>query len=100
MSRTRGHVFIRAISAICVTALVLAACGGSDSSSNRNGRLNSTLCFDTQQEKDAAIADAQRALDEANTPTLEEASPSNNGGRATLAFGFKSSLFNVERTLT
>ncbi len=86
MSRNRGHVFVRAISAICVTALVLAACGGSDSSSNRNGRLNSTLCFDTQEEKDAAIADAQRALDEANTPTLEEASPSNNGGRATLAF--------------
>ena len=86
MSRTRGHVFVRAISAICVTALVLAACGGSDSSSNRNGRLNSTLCFDTQEEKDAAIADAQKKLDEATTPTLEEASPSNNGGRATLAF--------------
>ena len=86
MLRTRGHVFVRAISAICVMALVLAACGGSDSSSNRNGRLNSTLCFDTQEDKDAAIADAQRALDEATTPTLEEASPSNNGGRATLAF--------------
>lgn len=86
MSLTRGHVFVRAISAICFTALVLAACGGSDSSSNRNGRLNSTLCFDTQEEKDAAIADAQKKLDEATTPTLEEASPSNNGGRATLAF--------------
>ena len=86
MSRTRGHVFVRAISAICVAALVLAACGGSDSSSNRNGRLNSTLCFDTQAEKDAAIEEAQKKLDEATTPTLEEASPSNNGGRATLAF--------------
>jgi hypothetical protein len=86
MSRTRGHVFIRAISAICVTALVLAACGGSDSSSNRNGRLNSTLCFDTQAEKDAAIEEAQKKLNEATTPTLEDASPSNNGGRATLAF--------------
>jgi len=86
MLRTRGHVFVRAISAICVTALVLAACGGSDSSSNRNGRLNSTLCFDTQVDKEQAIEDAQRALDEAKTPTLEEASPSNNGGRATLAF--------------
>ena len=86
MSRTRGHVFVRAISAICVTALVLAACGGSDSSSNRNGRLNSTLCFDTQAEKDAAIEDAQKKLDEATTPTLEDASPSNNGGRANLAF--------------
>lgn len=86
MSRNQGSVVFRAISAICVTALVLAACAGSDSSSNRNGRLNSTLCFDTQEEKDAAIADAQRALDEATTPTLEEASPSNNGGRATLAF--------------
>ena len=86
MSRTRGHVFVRAISAICVTALVLAACGGSDSSSNRNGRLNSTLCFDTQAEKDAAIADAQKKLYEATTPTLEDASPSNNGGRANLAF--------------
>lgn len=67
-------------------ALVLAACGGSDSSSNRNGRLNSTLCFDTQIDKEQAIEDAQRALDQAKTPTLEEASPSNNGGRATLAF--------------
>lgn len=86
MSRTRGHFFVRAISAICVTALVLAACGGSDSSSNRSGQLNSALCFDTQEDKDAAIADAQRALDEATTPTLEEASPSNSGGRATLAF--------------
>ena len=90
MSRNRGSVVFRAISAICVTALVLAACGGSDSSSNRNGRLNSTLCFDTQAEKDAAIADAQQELDEATTPTLaptlEEAAPFNNGGRATLAF--------------
>lgn len=86
MLRTRGHVFVRAISAICVMALVLAACGGSDSSSNRNGRLNSTLCFDTQIDKEQAIDDAQRALDEAKTPSLEEASPSNNGGRATLAF--------------
>ena len=86
MSRNRGHVFVRAISAICVTALVLAACGGSDSSSNRNGRLNSALCFDTQEQKDAAIEEAQKKLDEATTPTLEEASPSNNGGRATLAF--------------
>ena len=86
MSRTRGHVFVRAISAICVTALVLAACGGSDSSSNRNGRLNSALCFDTQEQKEAAIADAQKKLVEATTPTLEEASPSNNGGRANLAF--------------
>jgi len=86
MLRTRGHVFVRAISAVCVTALVLAACGGSDSSSNRNGRLNSTLCFDTQIDKEQAIEDAQRALDEAKTPSLEEASPSNNGGRATLAF--------------
>ena len=93
MSRTRGHVFVRAISAICVTALVLAACGGSDSSSNRNGRLNSALCFDTQARKDAAIEEAQKKLDEAQKkldeatpPTLEEASPSNNGGRANLAF--------------
>jgi hypothetical protein len=74
------------MTAACVTALVLASCGSSDSSSNRNGRLNSTLCFDTQDEKDAAIADAQKALDEATPPTLEESSPSNNGGRATLAF--------------
>ena len=93
MSRTRSHVFVRAISAICVTALVLAACGGSDSSSNRNGRLNSALCFDTQAVKDAAIEEAQKKLDEAQKkldeatpPTLEEASPSNNGGRANLAF--------------
>ena len=86
MSRNRGHIFVQAISAICVTALVLAACGGSDSSSNRNGRLNSALCFDTQEQKDAAIDDARKKLDEATTTTLEDASPSNNGGRANLAF--------------
>jgi hypothetical protein len=74
------------MTAACISALVLASCGNTDSSSNRNGRLNSALCFDTQDEKDAAIADAQKALDEATPPTLEEAEQANNGGRATLAF--------------
>ena len=86
MLHTKGSVIFRVMTAACISALVLASCGNTDSSSNRNGRLNSALCFDTQDEKDAAIADAQKALDQATPPTLEESSPSNNGGRATLAF--------------
>ena len=67
-SRTRT-----ALALVAVATVLVAACGG-DSSSSRNRQLNSVLCFDTQEEKDAAIAEAQRALNEANPPKLEDAS--------------------------
>jgi len=56
VSRTRT-----ALALLAVATVLVAACGG-DSSSSRNRQLNSVLCFDTQEEKDAAIAEAQRAL--------------------------------------
>lgn len=68
VSRTRTALVLLAVATVLV-----AACGG-DSSSSRNRQLNSALCFDTQEEKDAAIAEAQRALNEANPPKLEDAS--------------------------
>ena len=68
VSRTRTALVLLAVATVLV-----AACGG-DSSSSRNRQLNSVLCFDTQEEKDAAIAEAQRALNEANPPKLEDAS--------------------------
>jgi hypothetical protein len=36
--------------------------------------LNTVLCYNSQEEKDAAIAEAERALNEANPPSLEDAS--------------------------
>lgn len=86
MSFSHGSAMFRAISVVCAMALVVASCGGADSSSNRNGRLNSALCFDTQEEKDAAIADAQRELDPVSAPIFEETAPRNDGGGVTLAF--------------
>ena len=86
MSHNRGSAVFRAMTVIGITAFVLASCGGTDSSSNRNGRLNSTLCFDTQEQKDQAIADAQQNLDGAVPPTLEDAFSDKQGTRANLAF--------------
>lgn len=69
------HKFSRRWPALVGASLIfLAACGGSDSTSSRNRQLNSVLCYETQDAKDAAIADAERALNEANPPTLKDAS--------------------------
>ena len=95
MSHIRTFIPVRAISGlVCAAVLLLSACGGSDSTSNRNGRLNSVLCFDTQDLKNQAIADAEKALTEAqatttttpiilnmDAPPLEDAT-----GRVNLAF--------------
>ena len=64
----------RALALVGVSLMLIAACGGTDDTSSRNRQLNTVLCFDTQEEKDAAIAEAQRALNEANPPKLEDAS--------------------------
>ncbi len=68
VSRTRT-----ALALVAVATLLVAACGG-DTTSSRNRQLNTVLCYNTQEEKDAAIADAERALNEAIPPTLEDAS--------------------------
>ena len=53
---------LRNLKIIGAIALVLSSCGGSDSTSSRNGRLNSALCFDTPEQKEQAIKDAENAL--------------------------------------
>ena len=64
---------------------VLAACGGAESTS-RNRTLNSTLCYDTQDEKDTAIADAEKALSDLEPPVLEDSSPADNNVAGNVAF--------------
>jgi hypothetical protein len=68
VSRTRMTFVL-----LAVATLLVAACGG-DTTSSRNRQLNTVLCYNTQEEKDAAIAEAERALNEANPPSLEDAS--------------------------
>jgi len=68
VSRTRTTLVL-----LAVATLLVAACGG-DTTSSRNRQLNTVLCYNTQEEKDAAIAEAERALNEANPPSLEDAS--------------------------
>ena len=53
---------VRLLSAISVVALLLASCGGGDSSGRTK---NSALCYATQEEKDAAVKTAQDAFDAA-----------------------------------
>ena len=53
---------VRLLSAISVIALLLASCGGGDSSGRTK---NSALCYATQEEKDAAVKTAQDAFDAA-----------------------------------
>lgn len=53
---------IRVISLFSISALLLAACGGGESSSRTK---NSALCYATQEEKDAAVQAARDAFDAA-----------------------------------
>ena len=72
VSRTRT-----ALALVAVATMLVAACGG-DTTSSRNRQLNTVLCYDTQDLKEAAIAEAERALNEANPPKLEDASGVSN----------------------
>ena len=53
---------VRLLSAFSVVALLLASCGGGDSSGRTK---NSALCYATQEDKDAAVKTAQDAFDAA-----------------------------------
>ena len=53
---------VRFLSAISAAALLLASCGGGESSSRTK---NSALCYATQEEKDAAVQAARDAFDAA-----------------------------------
>ena len=72
VSRTRTTLAL-----VAVATMLVAACGG-DTTSSRNRQLNTVLCYDTQELKDAAIAEAERALNEAKPPKLEDASGVSN----------------------
>jgi len=62
----------RVISMFSVLVMLLAACGGSDSSSRTK---NSALCYATQEEKDAAVKAAQDAFDAAMGNVVTEEQP-------------------------
>ena len=68
---------IQIVSAFSVVALVLASCGGGDSSSRTK---NSALCYATQEEKDAAVKAAQDAFDAAmgGAPTDDSIAPTDS----------------------
>jgi len=68
---------VRLLSAISVVALVLASCGGGDSSSRTK---NSARCYATQEEKDAAVKAAQDAFDAAmgGAPTDDSIAPTDS----------------------
>jgi hypothetical protein len=64
---------MKAVALGVAVMVIVASCGGSDSASGGKTK-NSALCFPTQADKDAAIADAQAALDAANATTTSGAS--------------------------
>ena len=69
-----GKVLTMKAVALGVAVMFIAAsCGGSDSASGGKTK-NSALCFDTQADRDAAIATAQAELDAANATTTSGAS--------------------------
>ena len=67
----------RVISMFSVVVMLLAACGGSDSSSRTK---NSALCYATQEEKDAAVQAARDAFDAAmgGAPTDDSIAPTDS----------------------
>jgi len=78
---------IRAGSLAIVAMFLVASCGGEPEARTRNRTLNSVTCYQTQAEKDSALADAESALAAAQlpvitpdtTPTLSDASPADAG---------------------
>jgi hypothetical protein len=63
---------VRLLSAISAAALLLASCGGGESTSRTK---NSALCYETQEAKDEAIQLAQDALDAAMNGAPAEETP-------------------------
>lgn len=63
---------VRLLSAITAGVLLLASCGGGESSSRTK---NAALCYATQEEKDAAVQAARDAFDAAMGGTAVEESP-------------------------
>ena len=63
---------VRLLSAITAGVLLLASCGGGDSSGRTK---NSALCYATQEEKDAAVQAARDAFDAAMTGVPTEDAP-------------------------
>ena len=69
---------VRLLSAISAVALLLASCGGGDSSSRTK---NSAKCYADQAEKDAAVKTAQDAFDAAfggNPPSSGDTTPTDD----------------------
>ena len=81
---SNGHIMNRRITILVIAfAFVVAACGATNESSGRNLTRNSVLCYQTQAEKDAVLADAENAVKEAQPPILSDAS---SAGIGQLAF--------------
>ena len=73
---------LRSLAGVCGAVLIFVSCGGEPEARTRNRTLNSVTCYQTQAEKDSALADAESALAAAQpplitpdtTPTLSDAS--------------------------
>ena len=63
----------RVLSALSIAALVLTSCGGGSDSSSRT--RNSALCYETQEEKDAAVQAARDVFDAAMGGTPADETP-------------------------
>lgn len=63
----------RVLSALSIAALVLTSCGGGSDSSGRT--RNAALCYETQEEKDAAVQAARDAFDAAMGGTAADETP-------------------------
>ncbi len=79
---------IRTLTFFAGSVLLIVACGGGGEKSSSDRQRNSVLCYSDQAEKDAAVAAAQAAFDEANQPPVPEfeSAPSDDHGRSPLAF--------------
>jgi len=73
---------LRSLAGVCGAVLIVASCGGEPEARTSNRTLNSVTCYQTQADKDGALATAESALAAArpplispdSTPTLSDAS--------------------------